>query len=116
MGAGLRTVQRTYLLVMSKSQSGCGAGDLAVDPGAAGETFAGRPDMMSVLRPPSRTNKNRIEHIKRPATKIPIAISTPSCEKLMASLSTRARKPTAVVSAPNKTALPSFATEVAMAC
>src|SRR6516165_3485177 len=99
MGADLRTVQRTYFLVISKSQSCCGAGDPAVDPGAAGETPGGPRDKMSVLRPPSRTNKNRIEHIKRPATKMPIAMSTPSCEKLMAPLSTSARKPTAVVRA-----------------
>src|SRR5207244_10226679 len=76
MGAGLRTVQRTYFLVISKSQSCCSAGDLAVDPGAADETPAGPTDKMSVLRPPSRTNRNKIEHMKRPATKMPIAIST----------------------------------------
>ena len=54
--------------------------------------------------------------MNRPATKIPIAMSTPSCEKLMAPLSTSARNPTAVVSAPKKIARPSFATDVAMAC
>src|SRR5213593_411093 len=46
---------------------------------------------------------------------MPIAMSTPSCEKLMAPLSNSARNPTAVVSAPKNTARPSLATEVAMA-
>src|SRR5206468_12275548 len=64
MGAGLRTVQCTYFLVISKSQSCCGAGDVAVDPGAAGETPARPTDKMFALRPTPRTNRNRIEPIK----------------------------------------------------
>ena len=92
IGAGLCTIPRTYLATRSKSQS-----------------WATAPCR-------SRTNKNKIEHMKRPATKMPIAIRTPSSEKLIAPLSTSARKPTAVVSAPKKTARPSFATDVAMAC
>jgi len=53
-------------------------------------------------------------HMKRPAKKMPIAISTPSCEKPSDPLRISARNPTAVVSAPKKIARPSFATEVAM--
>jgi hypothetical protein len=51
-----------------------------------------------------------------PATEMPIAISTPSWEKLIDPLNTSARNPTAVVSAPKKIARPSFAIDVAMAC
>src|SRR6266508_3309163 len=57
----------------------------------------------------------RLSVANKPATKMPIAMSTPSCEKLMAPLSTSARNPTAVVSAPKNTARPSLATEVAIA-
>src|SRR5439155_1210937 len=63
-----------------------------------------------------RTNKNRIVHMKSPAKKMPIAIRTPRWEKPIEPLRISARKPTAVVSAPKKTARPSFATDVAMAC
>ena len=92
IGAGLRTVHRTYFLTISKSQSW--------------RTAACR----------SGTNRNKIEHMNNPATKMPMAMSTPSWEKLIAPLSTSARNPTAVVSAPKKTARPSFATEVVTAC
>jgi hypothetical protein len=46
---------------------------------------------------------------------MPIAISTPSSEKAIEPLRTKARNPTAVVSAPKKTARPSLAIDVAMA-
>src|SRR5438876_4476677 len=59
--------------------------------------------------------KNRIVHMKSPAKKMPIAIRTPSCEKPIEPLRISARNPTAVVSAPKKTARPSLATDVAIA-
>ena len=127
MGAGRATVQRTYFRASSKSQSCCGTGivpagtDFTDSARAefvelAGKMPAGPTNKMSVLRRSSLTNKNKMEHMNRPATKMPMAMSTPSSEKLMAPLSTRARKPTAVVSAPKNTARPSFATDVAIAC
>src|SRR2546425_956634 len=79
-GAGRCTLQRTYFFTSSKSQSRRG----------------------EVCR--SRTNRNRIVHMNSPANKMPIAMSTPSCVKPGEPLRTSARKPTAVVSAPKKTA------------
>src|SRR5215831_19692141 len=88
IGTGLRAIPRTYLATRSKSQSRRGTGILpvglvgvlpagrdftdsmfaeAVAP--AGKMPAGPTDRMSVPRRSSRTNKNKIEHMNRPATK-----------------------------------------------
>src|ERR1043166_6605690 len=57
IGTGLREIHWTYFATRSKSQS----------------------RRMGPCR--SRTNRNKIEHMNRPATKIPIAIKTPSSGK-----------------------------------
>src|SRR6266699_7056828 len=67
IGAGRRTVHRTYFLTISKTQSW----------------------RSGVWRSPIKRNK--AEHINRPATKMPIAIRTPSWEKPIDPLRTSAR-------------------------